>query len=243
MKPIWTIAKRELWAYFTSPVAYVFLVIFLLLAATFTFMVSGFFERGVADLTPFFFWHPWLYLFLVPAVGMRLWSEELRLGTMELLFTMPVAQWQAILGKFLASWIFLCIALVLTFPLVITVGYLGHPDFGRIFCGYIGSFFLAGAFLSIASLTSALTRNQVVAFILAVVISLFLILCGWRPITDPLSAWAPAWLVDGVTALGVMTHFDSVQRGVVDSRDLLFFISVIIFSLFTTSVVLRARRA
>jgi ABC-2 type transport system permease protein len=243
MRLIWTIAKRELWAYFTSPVAYVFLVIFLLLAATFTFMVSGFFERGVADLIPFFFWHPWLYLFLVPAVGMRLWSEELRLGTMELLFTMPVAQWQAILGKFLASWIFLFIALVLTFPLVITVAYLGHPDFGRIFCGYIGSFFLAGTFLSIASLTSALSRNQVVAFILAVVICLFLILCGWRPITDPLSAWAPAWLVDAVTALGVMTHFDSIQRGVVDSRDLLYFISVIIFSLFTTSVVLRAHRA
>src|ERR1700737_3187502 len=166
MRLIWTIAKRELWAYFTSPVAYVFLVIFLLLAATFTFMVSGFFERGVADLIPFFFWHPWLYLFLVPAVGMRLWSEELRLGTMELLFTMPVAQWQAILGKFLASWIFLCIALALTFPLVITVAYLGHPDFGRIACGYIGSFFLAGAFLSIASLPYALTGNQVGAFFL-----------------------------------------------------------------------------
>jgi gliding motility-associated transport system permease protein len=242
MKTIWTITKRELWAYFTSPVAYVFIVIFLLLAAAFTLLVSGFFERGVADLIPFFFWHPWLYLFLVPAVGMRLWAEELRLGTIELLLTMPVTPWQAILGKFLASWMFLCIALALTFPLVITVAYLGHPDFGRIVCGYIGSFLLAGAFLSIASLTSALTRNQVVAFILAVVISLLLILCGWRPITDPLSAWAPAWLVDAVTSVGVMTHFDSIQRGVVDSRDLLFFISVILFSLFTTSVILRAHR-
>jgi ABC-2 type transport system permease protein len=243
MKTIWTIAKRELSAYFSSPVAYVFIVIFLLLAAAFTLLVSGFFERGVADLIPFFFWHPWLYLFLVPAVGMRLWAEELRLGTMELLLTMPVTPWQAILGKFFASWIFLCIALVLTFPLVITVAYLGHPDFGRIFCGYIGSFFLAGGFLSIASLTSSLTRSQVIAFILAVVICLFLILCGWRPITDPLSVWAPAWLVDAITSVGVITHFDSIQRGVVDSRDLLYFVSVIVFSLFTTSVILRAHRA
>ena len=243
MRTIWTIAKRELWAYFSSPVAYVFIVIFLLLAAAFTLLVSGFFERGVADLIPFFFWHPWLYLFLVPAVGMRLWAEELRLGTMELLLTMPVTPWQAISGKFLASWIFLCIALVLTFPLVVTVAYLGHPDFGRIFCGYIGSFLLAGAFLSIGSLTSSLTRSQVIAFILAVVICLFLILCGWRPITDPLSAWAPAWIVDAVTSIGVITHFDSIQRGVVDSRDLLYFVSVIVFSLFATSVILRAHRA
>src|SRR5580693_10797313 len=154
-----TIAKRELGAFFSSPVAYVFIVIFLLLNGFFTFMVGRFFERASADLLTFFVWHPWLYLFLVPAVGMRLWSEELRLGTMELLFTMPVTTWQAILGKFLASWLFLIIALVLTFPIVVTVAYLGHPDFGRIFCGYIGSFFLAGAFLSIASLTSALSRN------------------------------------------------------------------------------------
>src|ERR1700732_1946309 len=151
MKNIWTIARRELGAYFSSPVAYVFIVIFLLLTGFFTFMVGRFFERGSADLLTFFVWHPWLYLFLVPAVGMRLWSEELRLGTMELLFTMPVTIWQAILGKFLASWLFLLIALFLTFPLVITVAYLGHPDFARIACGYIGSFFLAGAFLSIAS--------------------------------------------------------------------------------------------
>src|SRR5947209_1764495 len=173
MRNSWTIAKRELGAYFSSPVAYVFIVIFLLLAGFFTFNVGRFFERGVADLLPFFVWHPWLYLFLVPAVGMRLWSEELRLGTLELLFTMPVAPWQAILGKFLASWLFLLIALVLTVPLVVTVAYLGHPDFGPVFTGYLGSFLIAGAFLAITCLTSALTRNQVVSFILALVVCLF----------------------------------------------------------------------
>src|ERR1700746_4172419 len=163
MKTIWTITKRELWAYFTSPVAYVFIVIFLLLAAAFTLLVSGFFERGVADLIPFFFWHPWLYLFLVPAVGMRLWAEELRLGTIELLLTLPVTPRKAILGKFLASWLFLLIALALTFPMVITVAYLGHPDFGRILSGYGGSILTSGAFLAITCMTSALTRNQVVS--------------------------------------------------------------------------------
>jgi len=146
MRTIWTIARRELSAYFSSPVAYVFIVIFLLLTGFFTFMVGGFFERGLADLLPFFVWHPWLYLFLVPAVGMRLWSEELRLGTIELLLTMPVTPWQAILGKFLASWLFLLIALALTFPMVITVAYLGHPDFGRILSGYGGSILTSGAF-------------------------------------------------------------------------------------------------
>src|ERR1700738_343366 len=205
MKTIWTITKRELWAYFTSPVAYVFIVIFLLLAAAFTLLVSGFFERGVADMIPFFFWHPWLYLFLVPAVGMRLWAEELRLGTMELLFTMPVTPWQAILGKFLASWLFLIIALVLTFPMVVTVEYLGHPDLGRILAGYGGSFLMFGAFLAITCLTSSVTRNQVVSFILAVVICLFLILCSWPPVTDTVVNWAPAWLVDTLSGVGVMT--------------------------------------
>ncbi|MBV8586451.1 MAG: ABC transporter permease subunit [Verrucomicrobia bacterium] len=243
MRTIWSIAKRELSAYFTSPVAYVFIVIFLLLAGFFTFMVGKFFDRGTADLLPFFIWHPWLYLFLVPAVGMRLWAEERRLGTMELLFTMPVTPWQAILGKFLASWIFLGIALLLTFPIVITVAYLGQPDFGKIICGYFGSFMMAGAFLAITSFTSALTRNQVVSFVLAVVVCLFLILAGWPPITDVVSGWAPAFVVDTLANLGVMTHFESLERGVVDSRDLLFFGSLILFFLFTTSVSLRAQRA
>src|SRR5882672_6720510 len=168
MRLVWTIAKRELVAYFASPVAYVFLVIFLLLAGFFTFTAGSFFERGEASLAAFFGWHPWLYLVLVPAVGMRVWAEERRSGTMELLLTTPVATWQAIVAKFLASWIFLGVALLLTFPAVLTVNALGEPDNGVIFAGYLGSFFLAGAYLAITCMTSAMTRNQVVAFIVSV---------------------------------------------------------------------------
>ena len=175
-----TIMKRELGGYFTSPIAYVFLVIFLLLTGFFTFTVGNFFERGEASLVSFFTWHPWLYLFLVPAVGMRLWSEERRLGTMELLLTMPITTWQAIVGKFLASWLFLALALLLTFPVVITVNYLGHPDNGVIVAGYVGSLLLAGAYLAISCMTSAMTRNQVISFILSVMICLFLILAGYH---------------------------------------------------------------
>src|SRR5437870_11237880 len=169
MRIIWTIVKRELVAYFTSPVAYVFMVIFLLLTGFFTFTAGNFFERGEASLAAFFGWHPWVYLVLVPAVGMRVWAEERRSGTMELLLTMPVATWQAIVAKFLASWIFLAVALVLTFPAVLTVNALGEPDNGIIFAGYLGSFFLAGAYLAITCMTSAMTPNQVVPFVLPVV--------------------------------------------------------------------------
>lgn len=243
MKSTLTIAKRELRGYFASPVAFVFIVIFLLLAGFFTFMVAGFFERGEANLAAFFSWHPWLYLFLVPAVGMRMWSEERRLGTIELLLTMPVTPWQAIVGKFLASWVVVSVALVLTFPVVITVNYLGNPDNGVIFAGYLGSMLMAGSYLAISAMTSAMTRNQVVSFILAVVISLFLILAGFPPVTNLLTSWAPTWLVEGVAAFSVMTHFESIQKGVLDSRDVLYFLSVIAFSLFTTSVIIRAHRA
>ena len=241
--PIRTIAKRELSGYFASPVAFVFIVIFLLLAGFFTFMVAGFFERGEASLQAFFSWHPWLYLFLVPAVGMRMWSEERRLGTIELLLTMPVTPWQAIVGKFLAAWTVVGLALVLTFPVVLTVNYLGHPDNGVIFAGYLGSFLMAGAYLAISAMTSAMTRNQVVSFIVAVVISLFLILAGWPPVTNMLTQWAPTWFVDGVAAFSVMTHFESIQKGVIDSRDILYFLSIIVFALFTTGVIIRAHRA
>jgi len=240
---IWTIAKRELSGYFSSPVAYVFIVIFLLLEGFFTFMVGGFFKRGEASLSAFFVWHPWLYLFLVPAAGMRLWSEERRLGTIELLLTMPITAWQAIVGKFMASWLFLALSLSLTFPLAITVRYLGNPDMGVLFCGYVGSFLMAGAYLSISCMTSAITRNQVVSFILAVVVCLFLILAGWPPVTDMLVEWAPNWLVEGVAAFSVMPHFEGFQRGVLDSRDLIYFLSVIGFSLFTTGVIIRSHRA
>lgn len=240
-----TIAKRELTSYFASPVAYVVIVIFLLLSGFFTFMIGGFFERGEASLVSFFPWHPWLYLFLVPAVGMRLWSEERRLGTMELLLTMPITPWQAIVGKFVASWLFLALALALTFPVVMTLAYLGNPDFGALFSGYLGSFLLAGAYLAISCLTSAFTRNQVISFIISVVACLFLILAGWPPVTNMLTQVLPGTggLVDLVSYFSVMTHFESFQRGVVDSRNLLFFLSVIVFSLFSTGVVLRSLRS
>jgi ABC-2 type transport system permease protein len=239
-----TIAKRELGAYFSSPLAFVFIVIFLLLCGFFTFMVGGFFERGEASLSAsFFLWHPWFYLFLVPAVGMRLWAEERRVGTIELLLTMPITAWQAIVGKFLASWLFLGIALLLTFPIVITVNYLGSPDNGVIFAGYVGSWLMAGAYLAISCITSAMTRNQVVSFIISVVICLFFILAGFTPVIRLLEGWAWPWLVDTITSFSVITHFDGFQKGVLDSRDVLFFLSLIGFSLFSTSVILRGHRA
>jgi len=239
-----TIAKRELGAYFSSPLAYVFIVIFLLLCGFFTFMVGGFFERGEASLSRSFFdWHPWFYLFLVPAVGMRLWAEERRVGTLELLLTMPITSWQAIVGKFLASWFFLGLALALTFPIVCTVNYLGSPDNGVILSGYIGSWLMAGAYLAISCTTSAMTRTQVVSFIVSVVICLFLILAGFPPVVRFLEGWAGPTLVDMVTSFSVITHFEGFQKGVLDSRDVLFFLSVIVFSLFSTSVILRSHRA
>jgi ABC-2 type transport system permease protein len=243
MRIVWTIVKRELASYFNSPVAYVFLVIFLLLAGFFTFTAGSFFERGEASLAAFFGWHPWLYLVLVPAVGMRLWAEERRSGTLELLLTMPVAPSQAIIAKFLASWIFIGVALALTFPAVITVNILGDPDNGMIVAGYLGSFLLAGAYLAITCMTSAMTRNQVVAFILSVVLCLFLILAGFNPVTDLLTRWANPAVVDTVAAFSVVTHFDNFQRGVIDLRDLVFFLSVIGFALFATGVIIRGHRA
>ena len=241
---VWTITKRELAAYFTSPLAYVFIVIFLLLCGFFTFFVGGFFERQEASLVRSFFdWHPWFYLFLVPAVGMRLWAEERRVGTIELLLTMPITAWQAIVGKFLASWLFLGLALVLTFPVVLTVNYLGHPDNGVILTAYVGSWLMAGAYLAISCITSALTRSQVVSFIISLVVCLFLILAGFPPVINVLEQFAQSWLVDMVTSFSVMTHFEAFQKGVLDSRDILFFLSAIGFSLFTTSVILRTHRA
>src|SRR3989454_9296517 len=238
-----TIAKREMGGYFASPVAYVFIVIFLILCGFFTFMLGGFFERHEASLVSFFLWHPWLYLFLVPAVGMRLWSEERRLGTMELLLTMPITAWQAILGKFLASWLFLALALAMTFPVWITVNYLGSPDNGVILCGYLGSWLMAGAYLAISCITSAMTRTQVVSFIISVVVCLFFILAGFPPVINMLESWAKPWLVDTIASFSVITHFEGFQKGVLDSRDIIFFLSLIGFSLFTTSVILRTHRA
>ncbi len=242
-----TITKRELQAYFSSPVAYVFIVIFLLLNGFFTFSGSlgAFFERGEASLSnPFFFWHPWFYMFLVPAVGMRLWADERRVGTLELLLTMPIAPWEAIVGKFIASWLFLGLALVLTFPVIVTVNYLGSPDNGVIFAGYIGSWLMAGAYLAVSCITSAITRSQVVSFIISVVVCLFLILAGFPPVINLLQNSAPnsQWLVNFIASFSVMTHFDGFRKGILDSRDVIFFLSMIGFCLFTTSVILRTHR-
>ena len=239
------ITDRELSAYFSSPVAYVFIVIFLFLMGLFTFMAGGFFERGQATLEDsFFMWHPWLYLFLVPAVGMRLWAEERRVGTLELLLTLPITAWQAIVGKFLASWIFLFLALFLTFPIVITVNYLGAPDNGVIFAGYVGSFLMAGAYLAISCMTSAMTRNQVVSFIISVVICLVLILAGFRPVIQFVSNLTDApWAANLVASFSVMTHFETFSKGLLQSNDIIFFLGVMAFSLFTTGVILRSHRA
>jgi ABC-2 type transport system permease protein len=239
-----TVMKRELGGYFNSPVAYVFIVIFLLMVGVFTFTFGFFFERQQASLKDsFFFWHPWLYLFLVPAVAMRLWSEERRQGTLELLLTMPITAWQAIVGKFLASWIFLGLALFLTFPIVVTVNSLGDPDNGAILCGYFGSFLLAGAYLAVGCLTSAMTRNQVISFIVSVVVCFAFIALGWDRVTDSLAQILPAGAIRVVSSFSVLPHFDGFQRGVLDLRDILFFGSIIGFALFATGVVLRNLRS
>ncbi len=241
--PAWAVYKREVRAYITSPVAYVFMVVFLVLTAFLTFSVSNFYENNQADLRSFFMWHPWVYLILVPAAAMRLWAEERRTGTIELLLTLPITLNQAILGKFFAAWTFLAAALALTFPIVITTCYLGAPDGGAIAGGYLGSLLLSGAYLAVGMLTSAMTRNQVISFVLSVAIGFFLLIAGWPPVTGMLAHWAPLWLVDGVAAFSFMAHFDSLQRGVLDLRDLAYFVSVIVFMLFTAHVVLENRRA
>ena len=242
------IFKRELRSYFESAVAYVFLIVFLMLTSFLTFGVGQFYENGQADLRGFFFWHPWVYLILVPAVAMRLWAEERRSGTIELLLTMPVTLTQAILGKFLAAWAFLALALLMTFPVTLTTLYLGDPDLGVATTGYIGSLLLAGAYLAVGVMTSAMTRNQVISFVLAVVVCLFLLLAGWPPVTDFLVQAVQdhpslQWLPHGVASFSFMSHYESVQRGVITLRDIAYYVSVIVFMLFATHLVLDNRRA
>ncbi len=236
------IFKRELSGYFGSPVAYVFIVIFLMMLGFFTFYISHYFEMEQADLRGFFQWHPWVFLLLVPALAMRLWAEERRLGTIELVLTLPVTIGEAILGKFLAAWAFIGLSLLLTFPMVLTVVYLGEPDLGAIFCAYVGSALMAGAFLSIGIMTSSLTRSQVVSFILAVVICLFFVLAGFAPVTDVISGWAPIWLVNLISELSFITHFSSLERGVLDFRDIVYFVSVIFFMLSANGAIIQNRR-
>ena len=242
LRNIWAVCKRELGAYFASPVAYIFVIIFLLLSGFMTFMVGQFFERNSATLDAFFIWHPWLYIFLAPALGMRLWSEERRVGTLELLLTLPLTCWQAIVGKFLASLAVLALALALTFPIVITVARLGSPDYGAVCTGYVGSLAVAATYLSISCMTSAMTRNQVISFVIALVICLFNLLAGWPPVTGMLENWAPEWLVTGVAAFSVAPYFEMFQKGLIDLRGAAYFITAPFFFLFATAVIIHGRR-
>ena len=243
MRNVGIIMRRELASYFATPLAYVFILIFLVLANAFTFYLGGFYERGQADLDPFFNFHPWLYLFLIPAISMKLWAEERKSGSIELLMTQPVTLWEAVLGKFLAAWIFTALALALTFPLWITVNYLGSPDNGAILAAYLGSLLLAGGFLAIGSCMSALTRNQVVAFILGVVVCFAFLLAGFPLVLDVFRGWAPQVLVDAIASLSFLTHFESIAKGVIDVRDLLYFAMLIAFFLLATAIALDLRKA
>jgi len=237
------IFRRELASYFATPVAYVFIVIFLVLSGAFTFYLGRFYEAGQADLSVFFFFHPWLYLLLVPAISMRLWSEERKSGSIELLLTLPVTMLQAVVAKFLAAWAFAGIALALTFPIWLTVNYLGAPDNGAILAGYLGSMLMAGAFLAIGSCLSAATRNQVIAFILTVVICFLLLLAGFPLVLDFFRAWLPQALVDAIASLSFLTHFASIGKGVIDLRDLVYFALMIGFWLYATAVVIDLKKA
>lgn len=243
MNLVQTLFRRELKSYFATPVAYVFIVIFLVLMGTFTFYLGNFYERGQADLRPFFNFHPWLYLFLVPAISMRLWAEERRSGSIELLMTLPVTAWQAVLGKFLAAWAFTAIALVLTFPIWLTVNYLGEPDNGAILTGYVGSLLMAGGFLSIGSCVSAFTRNQVIAFVISIVVCFGFLLSGFPLVLDVFSGWAPQVLVDGVASLSFLTHFTNISRGVIELRDLVYFGLLIGTFLYANTIVLQWKQA
>jgi ABC-2 type transport system permease protein len=243
MNALWAIVMRELRAYFATPVAYVFIVIFLFLTAIFTFYLGGFYESDQADLEPFFRFHPWLYLFLIPAISMRLWSEERKSGTVELLMTLPVSLMQAVVGKYVAAWAFTAIALALTFPIWITVNYLGNPDNTVIVASYIGSLLMAGGFLAIGACISALTKNQVIAFVVSVVICFLFIVSGFPIVLDFFKAWAPQAIVDVISSFSFLTHFQSIQKGVIDIRDLIFFASLIVFWLFANTLTIEAKKA
>jgi len=243
MRSIVAIAKRELRAYFGTPIAYVFLAIFVALTGVFAFFIGGFFDRGEADLRPFFEYHPWLYLLLVPAIAMRLWSEERRSGTIELLMTLPVSIAEVVIAKFLAGWAFLGIALILTFPMWISVNILGDPDNGIIITSYLGSFLMAGAFLAIGSAVSALTRNQVIAFVVSASVCFLFVMSGTDIVLNVFRGWLPEFLLSAVSSMSFLTHFEGVSRGVIDLRDIVFYVSLIGFWLFVNAVVINLKKA
>jgi ABC-2 type transport system permease protein len=244
MRNVAIIFRRELASYFATPLALVFIVIFLVLAGVFAFYLGGFYDRGQADLAPFFNFHPWLYLFLVPALAMRLWSEERKSGSIELLTTLPVTLWQAVLGKFLAAWCIAALSLALTFPIWITVNYLGEPDNGAILAAYCGSLLMAGGFLAVGSCLSAATRNQVIAFIVTAILCLFVfLLSGYPPLLAVFEGWLPQPLVDALASLSFLTHFSSISKGVIDLRDLVYFGTLIAAWLAATVIVLDLKKA
>ncbi len=243
MRNISAIFMRELTGYFITPVAYVFLIIFLALTASFTFYLGDFFGRGQADLQSFFAFHPWLYLILIPAVTMRLWAEERKQGTLELLLTLPISLVAAVVGKFLAAWAFTATALALTFPMWLSVNYLGEPDNGAIAAGYVGSLLMAGGYLAIGAAISALTKNQVIAFILAAVLCFIVTVSGLPIVLDFFSAWAPTILVDAIASFSFITHFNAISRGVIDVRDIVYFATLIALFLYVNAAAIEMKKA
>jgi ABC-2 type transport system permease protein len=239
MKQVTPIAKREFVGYFRTPVAYVFLVAFLLISVALAFSrFGGFFKAGIASLEIYFMFYPWLFLFIVPAVGMRLWSEEKRSGTAELLFTLPVTTLEAVLGKFLAAWAFLTLGILLSFPMALTVAYLGHPDWGVIASSYLGAILMAGGYLGVCSLTSALTKNQVISFVVSLLACAVLVFLGYSGFTDFLERILPVSAADAVSNFSFITHFNPFLKGIVDPKDVVFFLSLMGFTLFLNVVAL-----
>ncbi len=243
MRQLTVILKREMASYFATPLAYVFIVIFLMLAGSFTFFFGGFFDNGQADLRVFFNYHPWLYLFLVPALSMRLWAEERKSGTLEMLMTLPISLRDMVLGKFLAAWLFLGLALMLTFPIWLTVNYLGDPDNGVILAGYFGSWLMAGALLAVGSCLSACTKNQVIAFILTVVVCFLLMVSGMDIVMEWMPGWFSDWVINSVAALSFVSHFNAIAKGVLDLRDLVYFLIMITGWLMATGIVIDMKKA
>lgn len=243
MHSTYVIFRRELASYFATPLAYVFIVIFLVLAGAFAFFLGSFFDRGQADLVSFFSFHPWLYLVLIPALSMRLWAEERKSGTIELFLTLPVSMTEAVLGKFLAAWVFAGIALVLTFPFWITVNILGSPDNGVIVASYIGSFLMAGGYLAIGAALSALTKNQVIAFVVTAAACFLLTVTGSTVVSGFLKGWAPESVLTVVASFSFFSHFNAILRGVIDLRDVTFFVSVIVLFLYANTIIVDLKKA
>ena len=243
MNGLLSIYKREFTSYFVTPVAYVFIVIFLFMTGVFTFYLGAFYESNQADLEPFFRFHPWLYLFLIPAISMRLWSDERKSGTIELLMTLPVSITDTVVAKYLAAWSFTAIALSLTFPMWITVNYLGNPDNTVVLASYIGSLIMAGGFLAIGSCISALTKSQVISFVISVVICFMFILSGFPMVLDLFESWAPQAVVDAVASFSFLTHFTSIKKGVIDIRDLVYFAALITFWLYVNIIIIENKKA